>query len=216
MKKGLLCVCILFFANFALAKTVGKTSGTYGYKRSSSSQVSSGTFLSGRTGGYYAPVYYHNRGTTSCSGSNRACGRDADDGKETERLYSFREGTCISHGCKSITVEADCTSAASAVKDTSGVASLSGTSNCPSDSKCYYSSSDNDVKWCATGSSDNQCTSSSECLCWCLIGTEDSSVDVGLILGITFGLLFGCCILVGVWMHCAKQARLKKQQQQWS
>lgn len=200
MQKRLLWICVLFCADFILAKsTVGRTS-SYGYTRTSAGSVGGGSYLSGRTGMYYGGYSYHRR--SGCRNSNtNSCGKDSSSA-ETERLYSFKDGTCLSHGCKEIKNLTDCVSAATAVEDNMG-ALYPSYLLCPAASKCHYSMSQNDVRWCETGG--NSCTSEEECLCWCVIGVESSSVDVGLILGITFGALFGCCLLVAVWMYYRKQ-----------
>lgn len=232
MQKSLLCVWTLLFFNVALCKSggsggrsVGSTS-SYGYSRTSASSTSSGTFLSGRTGGYYAPVYYR---STGCNGANRNCGmRASDSGSgaqgvnatlETEQLMAYHEGSCLSHGCREIVDEIDCKSASDSVQDTTGIGAVTGEEVCPdtsedntgstSNSKCWYVADSNDVRWCSTGSPENKCTTDQECLCWCVVGEEDEGVDVGLILGITFGALFGCCFLLLIWINMCGGFSLK-------
>lgn len=213
MQKSLFCICLLL-AEITFAKsTVGQRS-SYGYARTSPGSVGGGTYLSGRTGTYYgtggayygSPTYYRSR----CSGSNRGCGQDATN-QETERLYAFSDGSCAARSCHAIAEEADCASAATATYDSSGVSpsSSSLSDTCPSNvnAKCYYLPNSNDVLWCSNGPTSPTCTTEKNCLCWCVIGTESSSVDVGLILGVTFAVLFGCCMCVGIWMYYAKQKK---------
>jgi len=124
---------------------------------------------------------------------------------------AYHEGSCLSHGCREIVDEIDCESASYSVEDMSGIGAVTGGLVCPdlsednststSNSKCWYVADSNDVRWCGTGSTENKCTTDQECLCWCVVGDEDEGVDVGLILGITFGALFACCCFLLIWMN---------------
>jgi len=219
MQKSLLCVCILLFAELSFAKTVGARSSTYGYTRTSSSRsMVGGYWLMSRSGtncGSYSSSSCQNYGSTGCRNSN--CGKDASDGKETERLVAYPDGTCAQRGCIEVSTESDCSYWASATGDSSSTANIiSSYDTCArgAASRCFREGTD--IQWCGSNPNPGRCTSNEQCLCKCIIGEESSSADVGLILGITFGLLFGCCLLVGCWMHMSKKAKLQKQQAEWN
>jgi len=196
MKIILLITFLTFNVELIAAKsTVGRTSSTYGYSRTSSSSVAGGYYVVGMN----SRGHYHR--TSGCTNSNtRSCGKDAPASEgETQRIYAFKEGTCISHSCKALNNRTECEQAAFAMGDTTGIME-SNQAYCSAGSKCSMDISKNDVSWCDRTTT-NTCTATRQCLCKCVIGTESSSVDVGLILGITFGCLFGCCLLVGLWQY---------------
>lgn len=219
MQKSLLCVCILLFAELSFAKTVGSRSSTYGYTRTSSSRsMVGGYWLMSRSGSNcgYGSSTCQNYGSTGCRNSN--CGKTASDGKEVERLVAYPDGTCAQRGCLDVDSETDCSYWASATGDSSLSAhkggSLIDTCARGAASQCFREGTD--IQWCASSPRPGSCTPNTQCLCKCIVGEDSSSADVGLILGITFGLLFGCCLLVGCWMHMSKKAKLQKQQAEWN
>jgi len=201
MQRSLLLICLIFNVDFIAAKssTAGKTSSTYGYTRTSSSSVAGGYYVAGMNsnGHYYSK-------SSGCTNSNtNSCGQDAPSSEgETQRIYAFTEGTCSSHGCQILNNETECADAAQAMSDSSGVMELN-QETCTAVAQCSYDISSNDVRWCGRETS-NICTASRQCLCLCVIGTESSSVDVGLVLGVTFGCLFGCCLLVALYQYSQK------------
>lgn len=218
MQKSLLCVCVLLFSELSFAKTVGARSSTYGYTRTSSSRsMVGGYWLMSRSGtncGSYASSSCTTYGSTGC-GRTSNCGRTSSNGQEVERLVAYPDGTCAQRGCVEVNTESDCSYWARVTGDSLGSTNDGGLDTCSrgSASKCFREGTD--IQWCGSAPFPGRCTSSNQCLCKCIVGEESSSADVGLILGITFGLLFGCCLLVGCWMHMSKKAKLQKQQAEW-
>jgi len=208
MQKSLLCVFILLFAELSFAKTVGARSTTYGYTRTSSSRsMVGGYWLMSRSGS--------NCGSYGSSSSCRTYGnsKTATDGKEVERLMAYTSGKCSDRGCVEVSTQADCSYWAGALGDSSLERNIAGADVCNRGATARCFKQNNDIQWCGSNPSNayEQCRPQAECLCKCIVGEESSSADVGLILGITFGLLFGCCLLVGCWMHLSKKAKLQKE-----
>jgi hypothetical protein len=193
MQIILLITLLIFNVDLIAAKsTAGKTSSTYHYTRTSNSNVAGGYYLVGMNSG----GHYHRK--SGCTNSNtQSCGQDAPASEgETERIYAFKEGTCASHTCQPLNNRTECELAAVHMEDTTWIME----NTCSDGSKCSMAISKNEVRWCE-GATSNSCTADRQCLCKCVVGTDSSSVDVGLILGITFGCLFGCCLLVGIWQY---------------
>jgi len=199
MQRSLLLLCLIFNVDFIAAKsTAGKTSSTYGYTRSSSSSVAGGYYLAGQNS---RGTYYTRSGCTNTN--TNSCGQDAPSSEgETQRIYAFTEGTCSSHSCQTLNNQTECADAAQAMGDLSGIMEPN-QETCTAVAQCSYDITNNDVSWCGRETS-NTCTATRQCLCLCVIGTESSSVDVGLVLGVTFGVLFGCCLLVAVYQYSRK------------
>lgn len=126
---------------------------------------------------------------------------------------AYTSGKCSDRGCVEVSTQDDCSYWAGVTGDTTSLeGKIGGGDTCGSAAaRCFREG--NDVQWCGSNPSNayGQCRPTQQCLCKCIVGEEDSSADVGLILGITFGLLFGCCLLVGCWMHLSKKAKLQKE-----
>jgi len=217
MQKSLLCVFILLFAELSFAKTVGARSSTYGYTRTSSSRsMVGGYWLMSRSGsncGSYSSSNCNTYGTRNC-GANQNCGAKSSKGEEVERLVAYPDGKCSDRGCVEVSSQSDCSYWAGVTGDTTSLErNIAGLDTCNRGAAARCFRENTDIQWCESIPSNayNQCRPNEQCLCKCIVGEEDSSADVGLILGITFGLLFGCCLLVGCWMHLSKKAKLQKE-----
>jgi len=186
---------LIFNVDLIAGKSTAGKASSYGYTRTSSASVAGGYYLVG----YNARGHPYKKNGCTNSGSN-SCGKDAPASEgETERIYAFKDGTCISHTCQPLNNRTQCELAALALGDNTGIMEFDQNS-CSAGSKCSFDMSKTDVSWCERTTT-NSCTADRACLCKCVVGTDSSSVDVGLILGVTFGCLFGCCLLIGIWQY---------------
>jgi len=193
MQRSILLLFLIFNVDLIAAKSTSGKKSSYGYTRTSASSVAGGYYLVGMNSrGHY------NR-KSGCTNSNtQSCGQDtkASEG-ETQRIYAFTEGTCVSHTCQVLSNITECEQAALYMGDTTGIMEPN-QATCDAVAQCSIDISKNDVSWCGRTTS-NECTATRQCMCLCVVGTDSSSVDVGLVLGVTFGILFGCCVLVFAW-----------------
>jgi len=127
---------------------------------------------------------------------------------------AYTSGKCSDRGCVEVQDPEDCSYWAGVTGDTLSLErNANGGDTCAQGAAARCFKEGDDIQWCGSivPNAYGQCRPNEQCLCKCIVGEEDSSADVGLILGITFGLLFGCCLLVGCWMHLSKKAKLQKE-----